>query len=442
MLRPVRWCLFVLALLPVAAQAQPTWVDVYAAEQAFEEFRAVCEKDAGRLWGASLCGPTMLVDPTTRVLVANTRPGEAVAPGMQGPFVTVWPASESASSTSVEWGGVWWAQVLLPLPPSVEARRLSLVHESFHRLANSQRWPGFGGMTGDGNGHLDTLEGRYLVLLEWRALARALESQGAARRGAIEDALTFRRARRERFSNATLEENAGERAEGLAQYTGIKLAADDPERQRGLAKADLDTGAERESFVRAFPYATGPAYGLLLDEAGAEWRDQAKAGADLGALLGSAVHLAAPKATPGEVARRGKAYGSPAIRAAEEERERSAKKRIADLRQKLVVGSVLILPLENPRIQLVPGSLVPMGDLGTVYPTARLAAQWGVITVTKDLLLAQDWEQATVAAPSEGAGQTWRGDGWTLELKEGWSLGPGPRPGDRRVVSDAQASPH
>jgi hypothetical protein len=296
-------------------------------------------------------------------------------------------------------------------------------------------------MTGVGNGHLDTLEGRYFILLEWRALARALESQGASRRSAIEDALAFRGARRERFASATVDESAGEWAEGLAEYTGVKLAADDAEGQRALAKADIETGAQRESFVRAFPYAAGPAYGLLLDEAGAEWRDKARGGADLGVLLASAVSLAPPRATPGEIARRAKAYGGPAIRAMEEERERLAKKRIADLRQKLVVGPVLILPLEKPRIQLNPGTLVPMADLGTVYPTARLAAQWGAITVTKDLLLAGDWKQATVAAPSEGAGQTWRGDGWTLELKEGWSLGEGPRPRDRRVVLDARTSP-
>ncbi len=439
MLRLVHWSLFALLVsLPLATRAQTAWVDVHVAEQALEDFRVVCEKDAGHLWGASLCGPVMLVDQTAHVLVANAHAG---APDLSGLFVTVWPASENVSATAIEWAGLWWAQVPLPLPSNVEARRVSLVHESFHRLANSQKWPGFGGMTGVGNGHLDTLEGRYFILLEWRALARALESQGASRRSAIEDALAFRGARRERFASATVDESAGEWAEGLAEYTGVKLAADDAEGQRALAKADIETGAQRESFVRAFPYAAGPAYGLLLDEAGAEWRDKARGGADLGVLLASAVSLAPPRATPGEIARRAKAYGGPAIRAMEEERERLAKKRIADLRQKLVVGPVLILPLEKPRIQLNPGTLVPMADLGTVYPTARLAAQWGAITVTKDLLLAGDWKQATVAAPSEGAGQTWRGDGWTLELKEGWSLGEGPRPRDRRVVLDARTSP-
>ena len=51
-------------------------------------------------------------------------------------------------------------------------------------------------MAGTGeNDHLDTLDGRYWMQLERRALSRALTSAGAARAAAIGDALAFRRAR-------------------------------------------------------------------------------------------------------------------------------------------------------------------------------------------------------------------------------------------------------
>jgi hypothetical protein len=42
------------------------------------------------------------------------------------------------------------------------------------------------------NEHLDTLEGRVWMQLEWRALRRALESSGSDRGEAVADALAFR----------------------------------------------------------------------------------------------------------------------------------------------------------------------------------------------------------------------------------------------------------
>ena len=49
-----RWCLLfvVVAVVPAAAQ-----VDQARAEQYFKEAQALCERDGGRLWGVSLCGP-------------------------------------------------------------------------------------------------------------------------------------------------------------------------------------------------------------------------------------------------------------------------------------------------------------------------------------------------------------------------------------------------
>jgi hypothetical protein len=46
------------------------------------------------------------------------------------------------------------------------------------------------------NEHLDTVDGRYWMRLEWRALARALRESGPQRNAAVSDALAFRQARR------------------------------------------------------------------------------------------------------------------------------------------------------------------------------------------------------------------------------------------------------
>ena len=78
------------------------------------------------------------------------------------------------------------------------------MHELFHRIQ-----PGLGLIapplaTNAGEpSHLDSLEGRYWLRLEWRALARALGASGAARTSAIADALAFRAARYQRFPGAS-----------------------------------------------------------------------------------------------------------------------------------------------------------------------------------------------------------------------------------------------
>src|SRR5437868_4473659 len=108
---------------------------------AFRELEAMCARDAGRMWGRSLCGPTMFVDPKTREVIANEPP----------PAPTL-PNSIGIANTSVEWGGTLWTMIILPLPEGDYDRRVLLVHESFHRIQKDLGL--FVGQEG-GNAHLD-----------------------------------------------------------------------------------------------------------------------------------------------------------------------------------------------------------------------------------------------------------------------------------------------
>src|SRR5207237_4425397 len=122
------------------------------------------------------------------------------------------------------------------------------------------------------NEHVDVMDGRYWLRLEWRALARALRESGAARAAAVRDALAFRQARRALYAGSDEGERAVEITEGLPQYPAIVVAA--PSAADAIASAvDLLEGAETgETFLRTFPSTTIPAYGLLLDAASAGWR--------------------------------------------------------------------------------------------------------------------------------------------------------------------------
>ena len=107
------------------------------------------------------------------------------------------------------------------LPEGLDQRHAMLAHELFHRIQPTLpiAYP-----QGDDNGHLDTLEGRYLLQLEWRALAAALKAPDpAARRTAVSDALLFRAERYGLFADAAKNEGALEANEGIAQYTGVRL---------------------------------------------------------------------------------------------------------------------------------------------------------------------------------------------------------------------------
>jgi len=54
--------LFLLLLGAATAEAQ---VQPEIAKRYFDEATTLCERDAGRLWGVSLCGPMVIADPAT-----------------------------------------------------------------------------------------------------------------------------------------------------------------------------------------------------------------------------------------------------------------------------------------------------------------------------------------------------------------------------------------
>src|SRR6266542_2251256 len=193
--------LFLLVLLGAAAAADAQ-VQPQLAERYFKEATTLCERDAGRLWGVSLCGPLVIVDQATGTR-ATSQPEPA------GPT----PRFSGFADGPVSWGGLRWFAIPLSFLPAnaADVRQQVMLHGLFHRVQ-----PELGLITEDGfNEHLDTLEGRFSMQLEWRALRRALESSGSNRAEAIADALGFRRERRARFPGATDNERREEIREGL-----------------------------------------------------------------------------------------------------------------------------------------------------------------------------------------------------------------------------------
>jgi len=411
-------------LLPSLAPAAPDPAD---AARVFEEAEVICRRDGGKLWGQSLCGPILLVDYTDRSVVANVADaqGKLIASGKV--FTGTLPESVIIANTPTEWSGVRWTQLLWPLPMEEAKRHVLLSHELFHRIQPALK------LTRDevGNQHLDTLEGRYLLQLEWRALAQALKAPTPAeRRAAVSDAQLFRHERYRLFPQAAMEEGHLEINEGVPEYTGVRLGLTDPQARIAFAEYDLSAFVQAPTFVRSFAYATGPAYGLLLDEHDPAWRGKLGAGQRLDQLLSLAMQLPAPDfaALKTQAAR----YDDGTLRSSEESRDSQKRKHLAELKARLVDGPVLIVPLKKTNRQFNPQTLQPLGELGMVYPTLRLTGEWGALQVESGgALLTQT--QATVSTDGVNPSAT-EGDGWRLDLKPGWSVRPGDRAGDLIVV--------
>src|SRR5881409_3489034 len=350
----------VLLVLLGAAAAADAQVQPQLAERYFKVATALCERDGGRLWGVSLCGPMVIFDQATGTR-ATSHP-EPDGPPPRFPGLVDGP---------VTWGGLRWFSFPLYMLPANDAdvRQQVLLHGLFHRIQ-----PELGFITEDGfNEHLDTLEGRVWMQLEWRALRRAVESSGSDRAEAIADALAFRRERRRRFPAAADNERRDEIREGLASYTGVAAWASSPADAHRAAASALAGDESQPSFVGNFEAASGPAYGVLLDDLLPGWRRQVRSTSDLGDLLASATSRP-PTPDVGVAAAR---YDAATLRTAEEARDRTQQVRVAELRRRFVDGPVLTMPAVGTGTSDTTGS-VGIPGAGTVFfRNFTLTGKWG-----------------------------------------------------------------
>jgi hypothetical protein len=426
--------MLILGGIPAAAQA-PALISVDGASPIFRQAREICQRDGGRLWGRSLCGPLMLVDPRGRRIIANRRDAGGMLRENGGYFIGVLPASENIANTATAWSGTFWTQIGWPLPDDPRARGILIAHELFHRIAPKLDLPIL--HQGD-NHHLDTLEGRYLLQLEWRALAAALSATDpAARKRAIEDALIFRAERYRIFPTAQADEETLELNEGLAEYTGIRLGLADAALRIKAAIGEFQAHGTDDSFVRSFAYATGPAYGLLLDRDAFDWRIKIRNQPRFDVLLGRAAGIELPPNVHQAAEERALAYDGPTLRAAEIRRDAARQQVLAGYRKKFVAGPTVLIPLSHFGIQFNPTNLQPLDELGIVYQNLRITDDWGVLEVSNGALLSPKWTSVTLSGPAAITGSRLTGDGWTVELKPGWSAAAGARPGDIVIKAPA-----
>lgn len=403
----------VMAIFFMAASAQP--LNPASAKAMFEEAKSVSAREGGSLWKRPLYGPMLFVEPTDRTVIANEPDAQGRLKALDGVFVGKLDDAIPAGNTALDWLGIRWTMLVWPVDADENSRRTILAHEMFHRLQPQlglypSSFPAL---------HLDTLDGRLWLQLEWRALGVALLRTGADRDAAIADALSFRAYRRSLFAGSAERENAQEIVEGLAEYTGAVTAGPNPDAVRWRIAFRLLSPDAVPTFMRFFPYIAGPGYGLLLDDKVPGWRKSVTSTSDLAALLAAKVRF-----DPAQAERRAAFYGATALRAAEQSRADKQASLLASYRRRFIDGPTLTFPTAGQfYLGFNPSTLVALGDAGTIYPTMRLTDAWGKLEVTDGALVSQDLK-VTVNAPAEeiAQGPVVKGGGWTLTLAPGWRL--------------------
>lgn len=145
------------------------------------------------------------------------------------------------------------------------------IHELFHLLQFKFRT-----FNGEAIDYLDETNARILLRLEYKALKNALNTvinkKGVEEvKAYLKDAIIFRKERQNKYRKYLQKELEIETLEGMANYTGIVLSSYKNKHKKAIS--EINERERAETYTRPFPYATGVAYGLLLDYLNIEWKN-------------------------------------------------------------------------------------------------------------------------------------------------------------------------
>ena len=342
----------------------------------FEHVEKLCNKDNGKLWGVNLYSPVLGVD-SLRNIVSNV-------PDAPKTF----PADKPVANSTTELEGKRWTMILWPLSGDQKHQSIILVHEMFHyRQPELGLWQD----KDPNNSHLSNRDARTLLKLEWNALKAAASCDGEQKKTALKDALSFRAWRRHLYPDFAQEENALEIMEGLAEYTGRRIAIPD-NKEYLQSLSDLDYLYESDNLTRSFAYLSGPLYGLILDQSGHSWHKEINSGGDLGSSAMEIYGITLPENLEEAVETAKAKYDFESIDAAEEAFQRKLKERNQTLRKLFAHDNVITLECPNLSIQFSPDSMIKMDDGSMVIYGCTAFCDWGSVE-GHPLKVTSDWRR-------------------------------------------------
>ena len=379
------------------------------------------------LWEVDLYGPLLFVDPNTRQIYANEPDIFGLLKSDRNLYTGILPDDVPIANTALEWGGKRWAMIMLPLPNDKNERLTLIVHESFHR---EQPALGFIANNPD-NPHLAQKDGRVYLRLEFEALKQSVLSFLEEERSSqkiiemnehLTNALLFRKYRWALYPEAENAENLLELNEGIAEWTGLMMSERDDIQMRLYFEKGLSDFQKMPSYVRSFAYYTIPAYGYLLSQKDENWNKNISIATNLTEYFISAFAINILSDLQNTIDNIWDNYNASSILREEIIRETENETMIAHYKKIFLELSPLEIQFEDMKIMFDPSNLFPLEDIGTVYPTITVIDKWGTLSVENGALLSKFWDKVTVSTPIEIQDSTISGDGWTLELTEGYVI--------------------
>ena len=417
-----QWILLLIFLLLVSCKEEKsdTYLTPEKASQYFKSIEEICNRDSGRLWGENLYGPIMFIERTSRRIVANQPDNEGLLKGKDGIYTGLYPKELILNNAPVKFGETLFAMVPLPAEEDYYRIKTRTVHSLFHRFQESHGIV----FSGFNISNMDEKEARLWIKLEWKALRKALNSEGDERLLAIRDALIFRGSNRELYQKYANDENRFETYEGLTTFTYTLLCTNSPEEFKTRIFENLDRSYSMQSYARSYGFIYGALYASLLYDKGFDLKKIQTDNFDLGKAVKELYNIELPVICRDVAGSLAVNYEIDAINKEEEKRLADIKESIHKQVSIFTEKPVVFLELESPYFDFEPEDIHPLDTLGTLYNSIRVSDNWGKLTVDKvGCLVSNNFKFLRITAKGFKEDKNHiSGEGWLLILNNNWEL--------------------
>jgi hypothetical protein len=419
-----KWIFFPLLLVLISCKekTKETYFTPLKASGYFKEIAAICNKDSGKLWGQNLYGPIMYIDRVSRKIIANQPDNEGLLKPKDGVYTGMYPKELMISNAPVKFGGKQFAMV--PLLPEEDTFRLKAraIHSLFHRFQENE---GIKSSTFYAN-NMDEKEARLWIKLEWKALRKAINTDGEERQLAIRDALIFRGSNRELYHKYAGDEDKFETYEGLAAFTYTFLCTNSQEEFKTRLFENLDRVYSMQSYARSYGFIHGALYAYLLFEEGFDLKTITTDNFDLGNAVKELYKINLPAICRDVAGSLAVNYDIVTINKEEEKRDKDIKESVDRQLSIFTEKPVVFLELESPSFDFEPEDVHSLDSFGTLYNSMRVSDNWGKLTVDKGgCLVSNNLKFIRITAKGFKSDKKHiSGEGWHLMLNDGWELVP------------------
>lgn len=229
--------------------------------------KELLQKDAGKLWGEKFWNENLLVlDFENNIFSLKKLPKSKTLDSVLY-FKKVPANTLSYTNTVQKYAGEEYATVMTN---ALNDKSATIIHELFHLIQNEKIK-----LKGNPVEYLDNYDAREWLRLEYQALRNALKAIDEGKEKSeikiyINDAFLYRKLRQTKYKDYLQDEIEIETSEGLANYTGFVLSTN-PNKYKTTIE-EINFREISQTFTRPFPYATGPAYGLIFDYLKLDWK--------------------------------------------------------------------------------------------------------------------------------------------------------------------------